>query len=301
MELSARLAAARKFFVHLAAKPIRLACRILPFKLSISLTNIYPPLCYFLPEGRDLVCNDFLGKFRMNVNTVYSIELDIFAGRYEREVVRIINDHVRPGMVAFDIGANVGPISFALAEKVGASGKVYPFEPGPVIYERLMRNIELNPSVRSVISPQNLGCAEKSGRMVYHELAHLRGNGALWEPDGTWVPFESHDVKITTIDEFIAGNGINRVDFIKIDVEGMEYEVLLGARETLNKFRPTLCYETLRGLSHIDSAENFRRIESILTGLGYELYQVEGNRTNKKADPENYSLNTLAMAPKSSL
>jgi len=159
----------------------------------------------------------------MYVKTLYGIELDVLKGTYEPDVIAVIRDHVRPGMTAIDVGANVGATAVALADQVGSTGKVFAFEPGPTTFARLLRNVDLNPSLSGIIHPINEGCAEKPGELVYHELANARGNAILGDLDPRFGAHASHRVAVTTIDEFVESNRIRKIDFVKIDVEWMVY------------------------------------------------------------------------------
>ena len=275
---------------------LRFALHILPKPASMVIIRLCPVLFYLFPKDREYII-PFLGKYRIHVQPLYATECNIVAG-FEPEVIGIVQKHVKSGMVALDIGANVGAISIALADKVGPSGMVFSFEPGPGTFSRLNRNLSLNPSITSIISPQNMGCAEKNSVMVYHELAHARGNAILGDLDAKWEAYESHQVNVIKIDSFVTEKRIRKVDFMKIDVERMEFNVLLGCKETLEKFHPVICFETLpdMGVLNMTGGENFKRIEIFLTSLGYNLYRMEGKSSSRRATPENFTLNILAVA-----
>lgn len=275
---------------------VRFVFYILPKPVSMVIVRLYPGLFCLFPKDREYII-PFLGKYRMHVQPLFIVECNIVVGS-EPEVISIVQKYVKPGMIAMDIGANVGAISIALADKVGPSGMVFSFEPGLATFSRLERNISLNPSIASIISTQNMGCAEKNSVMVYHELAHARGNAILGDLDAEWEAYESHQADVIKIDSFVAENGICKVDFMKIDVERMEFNVLLGGKETLEKFHPVICFETLQdmGVLNMTGGENFKRIEALLTSFGYNLYRVEGDHWSEKATSENFTLNILAVA-----
>ena len=281
----------------------RFVGRILPKRVSFLIVRflivrLHIGLFSLLPQDQDFII-PFLKKYRMHMQSIYGIECDIMAGDYEPELISIVQKYVKPGMIAMDIGANVGAISITLADKVGPSGMVFSFEPGLATFSRQERNLLLNPSIASIISPQNMGCAEKNGVMVYHEFAHARGNAILGDLDAKWESYESHEVNVIKIDSFVSEKGIRKVDFMKIDVESMEYNVLLGAKETLEKFHPVICFDEAwpdMGILNMTGSDNFKRIESFLTSLGYNLYRLDGEHWSEKATPENFTLNTLAVA-----
>lgn len=278
-----------------AATVIRLFFAIIPQSLSFKVAKRSKRLLSLLPKNQNFIFDSYLGKFKMNIKNIYGIERSILLDTYEPDLIKTIRQNVKPNMIAFDVGANVGPISFLLADIVGPGGRVFSFEPGKNIFNRFLDNIAINPETKSVIAPKNIGLADKEGELVYYELAHARGNAALHPPDGTWQPFDSHKVQVTTIDSFVKSHSVPHVDFIKIDTEGMEYEIILGAKDTIKSFLPIICFETLPKVRALTGEENFKRIEKILIPYGYNLLCVESPLSEQKATPTAFTLNTLAI------
>jgi FkbM family methyltransferase len=167
------------------------------------------------------------------------------------EVVRVLPEHahlgwnpdeyrsfrevVRPGMTALDIGANVGAYSLLLGQWVGPAGAVYAFEPAPLMFDGLVRHIELN-DLAGVVHPVRaaVGRTSVTAPLV---VAGTRGECRLASASDTGLP--TIDVAVTTVDEFCAQHHITPA-FIKIDVEGAELDVLRGARATIRRAFPGL-------------------------------------------------------------
>jgi FkbM family methyltransferase len=149
---------------------------------------------------------------------------------------RAFREAVRPGAVALDIGANAGAYALVLGRWVGPSGHVYAFEPVPASFDGLARHVALNGLV-STVTPVRAAVGDREGPAPLR-LAGTPGEsrlaGSATADDGATV-----DVDMTTIDAFCARTGIVP-DFIKIDVEGAELDVLRGARETLRARGPSL-------------------------------------------------------------
>jgi len=148
---------------------------------------------------------------------------------------RGFRDAIRPGMTAFDIGANVGAYSLLLGQWVGASGAVYAFEPAPVAFDGLTRHIRLN-ALDPIVTPirSAVGAAATTARLVVGSTAGESRLAGSQDVGATTV-----DVAVTTIDEFCARRQLTP-DFIKIDVEGAELDVLRGARDTIGRQRGRL-------------------------------------------------------------
>jgi FkbM family methyltransferase len=149
------------------------------------------------------------------------------------DVYKMKNVFPKEGDVVLDIGAFRGETAIVFADAVGKSGKVYAFEPIKNSFEIMKQNILTN-GLSATIEPVNMGCSSspKTSSAVSVE------SGAPWnfisDDDGS-IP-----VQLTTIDDYVFSNNIEKVDFIKMDVEGFENDVLEGAEKVLQKFRPKL-------------------------------------------------------------
>jgi FkbM family methyltransferase len=149
------------------------------------------------------------------------------AGLRGREEKRFLEGVVRPGMHVIDVGANIGIYTLLLSRLVGESGRVTAIEPEPDLFEALKTNCRLN-SAKNV-RPYNVaaGATSKVGvlsRSFVHAGDNRMGLAAVSE---IRKPVE---VRVTTIDEIVGGE---HVDFIKIDVQGWEGEVLKGMQQVL--------------------------------------------------------------------
>jgi len=152
---------------------------------------------------------------------------ELHSGLYQMRYVSL-----QKGDTVFDIGAYKGDTAVLFADLVGREGKVYSFEPVKANYDVLLKNIKVN-GLEDIVVPINKGCSDKSGILRVISVK----SGAPWsflEDKGDEV------VEVISIDDFMASNNINKIDFMKMDVEGMEYEVTLGARQTIERFKPKM-------------------------------------------------------------
>jgi len=140
---------------------------------------------------------------------------------------------VRPGMVALDVGANVGSYAVLLGQWVGAGGKVFAFEPAPAVHAGLVEHIALN-QLKDIVHPVAAAVGDKNGVAPF-AAASTAGEGRLAASSEA----SSGSVRMVTIDAFCNEQRINP-DFIKIDVEGWELHALRGARETIRRNRSRL-------------------------------------------------------------
>lgn len=220
------------------------------------------------PPGRSFVFDAYLGDVRVNVDTRFKVERIMWTGVYEPGLFRLLPDLVPAGGMCLDVGANVGAISLMLARRVGTGGRVVAFEPAPPNLLRLRANLELNPQLAARIEVHARGVGAHPDTLYWREEPGNPGNGMLGATGDLPVP-------ITTLDTCAAELGWQRVDFIKIDVEGMELEVMQGGRELLARHRPTLYFESLaRFRRRGDGSDGCSRIHALLGELGYELQYV---------------------------
>jgi FkbM family methyltransferase len=142
---------------------------------------------------------------------------------------------VKPGMVALDVGANVGAYALVLGQWVGPRGAVFAFEPAPQAYDGLIGHVVLN-RLAAVVHPvaMAVGAAATTAPLL---VAGTQGESRLRGRSEHEGP--SIEVPVTTIDDFCARHSLEP-DFIKVDVEGAELDVLRGARETIRRRGPDL-------------------------------------------------------------
>ena len=244
---------------------------LLPPGLRLSTANRWPNLRKSMPEGLEFVYDRYLGDVRVNINTRFKVERIMWSDAFEPALIHLLKRTARPDWVAFDVGANVGAVSLALARFSGPAGRVHAFEPGPPNLVRLRANLAINPALAANITVHEAGVGDAPGELRWQEEAGNPGN-AMLGADGT------HAVPVITLDDFSAKQGLSRLDFIKVDVEGMELNVFRGAQQTLNKFRPVIYFETLSRFGDEHGSKNFGLIEQLLTGsCRYKLYSLERN------------------------
>jgi len=182
-----------------------------------------------------------------------------FLGQYDlrRGEVRV---GPRSGDVVLEGGACYGDSALWLAHRVGPKGRVHCFEFVPANLELFAENMALNPSLASRIEAVPAPLWSRSGERF--EFA-ANGSGSRLSgasPGGTAVS--------VSVDDFVARRGLERVDFVKMDIEGAELEALRGAEATLRRFRPRLAISAYHKLADLWTLPTF--LEGL--GVGYRLY-----------------------------
>jgi len=182
---------------------------------------------------------------------------------WEPEMTEFMAGLVPRGGVVIDVGANVGYFSLLFSRWVGAEGHVYAFEPIRRTFATLQANLRANGATN--VTALKKACFSSPG-----EAKMLLDTDSGWSrltTDGS-----GHEVvELTTIDEFVRQTGLSRVDFIKIDAEGVDFEVLRGALGTLERHRSTVLLEVLEGDQYASSEAGVR---ALVAPLGYEVEVV---------------------------
>lgn len=271
---------------------------LLPSWLLTRALRVRPGLFERIPPGRSFRWPYYLGDVIVWIDPANAIERKMICG-YEPSVLRAVERFAPPGSYCIDVGANVGAVTLALARQVGASGRVLAIEPGPPYVARLRRNLRSNPGLadRVVIVPAGISDAE--GSLLWRPDPVHPFNAGLSQVHRTAVPGEV-SVPVMTLDAAVSQQGWKRVDFIKIDVEGMELEVLCGAERTLKSLRPVVLFETLEifrsGHLAIDGvADVFAVIEGFLRGLNYCLCDLLPDGSLKDVTAAALPDNTVAI------
>ena len=167
-----------------------------------------------------------------------AVSAAIFAeGIWEPGETKFIEQSLQPGMVFVDIGANIGYYSLIASSLVGSTGKVFAFEPDPKNFGLLQRNVAANQC-------QNVFMVQKAVAAVTRQLPLYRssdnfGDHRTYEPRDKNVRQRDSGpapvaVEAVSLDEYLSGR-LTNVDFIKMDIQGSEYDALVGMRRTLRQ------------------------------------------------------------------
>ena len=195
-----------------------------------------------------------------NSNDVYIGRSLTNYGEFSHKEVELFEKIVKHGMIALDVGANIGAHTLALAKLVGKNGLVFAYEPQRLSYYMLCANVALN-SLTNVYCIQN-AIGKTNGRIDVPELDYSKENnfGGV-DLNATYECSNKCSVKLIRLDDV----SFPKVDFIKIDVEGMEGDVINGAKDIIAKYKPILYVEN-------DKPELISLLVKIVRALDYEIY-----------------------------
>ena len=188
--------------------------------------------------------------------------------------LRFLWRNLKPGAVFLDIGAHHGVYSVVAAKKLGANGVVAAFEPSAREYRRLRMHLRLNRlgSVRA--EPLALGSAACTQK--FFQITNGDNTRGGFRPPASEDRVSEISVETVRLDDYVSQFPLARVDFVKLDVEGGEREVLQGASSVLTKFRPILICEILDATTQAWGYKA-REIIQMLESFDFAWFDIRSN------------------------
>lgn len=201
---------------------------------------------------RDVVVKTMAGSLRWEIDALTSQEF--LLGTYEAYMQQAFIEYVRKGDVVYDVGAHAGYHSLFCSLLVGSTGKVCAFEPNPNNLVSIRRQLRLNSPNQVCLLPYALSDRSAGARL---DTSYGPSQGQLSSSGDT-------QVEARTIDSLVADGSCPAPNVMKIDVEGHEHEVLIGAMNTLRKHRPIV-------LCDYNDDQTHALVMNILGPLSYEV------------------------------
>jgi FkbM family methyltransferase len=200
--------------------------------------------------------------------------------RYDRLNFSVIEQVLSLGDVCFDIGANIGIYSCVMARITGNPAGIHAFEPANHIRRKLIRNLRLNSFDAVIVNAFGLGAQDTEKEFFEIREGIERGGVSSFVQNENYAAlgassFETRNVPVRTLDGYIAEIGLTSLKFMKIDVEGFEIDVLRGAKETIERFRPFILLE-FDNKRHADDADEMRAFFDRLGYEGFDPYLLHG-------------------------
>lgn len=212
------------------------------------------------------------------------IDLSIYVfGAFQRRVIEVIDNNLRPGDTFIDVGANRGAISVAVARR-NPNCQVLAIEPTSECFRKLLRCIELNSPLLKNVGAHQVFLANSSSGVLPDSI------GASWNlyrfrAEGNSIGAIGCDTggaEVLTLDDFIASTGVDKVGLVKLDVDGNEEDVLNGSLQTLERHRPSIVIEWAFSVI-AESGRSPRFMVRQLSDLGYTP-MVIGRRSLRPLD-----------------
>jgi len=176
---------------------------------------------------------------------------------HEPLTTKLLSRELKKGMTCLDVGGNIGYYTMLESKIVGDNGKVIAIEPSPPNFKYLKKNLDMQES--SNVKAYNFAAGDKDGEVNF--LVYKESNGSFTIPDGekTDLPGDIIRVPSKQLDSFLDEISIDKVDFVRMDVEGYESHIIKGMKKTIEKFKPMFQIEVHSSLLGKKGTEEFLR------------------------------------------
>jgi FkbM family methyltransferase len=198
----------------------------------------------------------------------------VLQGFYDVKTQYILTTLLKEGDCFIDVGANVGAMTFNAASRVGTNGLVYAFEPGPIHFKMLTQTVA-NSNIKNV-KLYNLGCSKDETNLFWKMDEKNPGNAQISK-----FPTDI-SVKVIKLEQVIPET--QKVHIIKIDVEGMELEVLEGAERIIIQSKPLMIIETNTGSQN--EVKKTNQVLDYLKKANFEFYSIKNAESELIAFPD---------------
>ncbi|NMB53327.1 MAG: FkbM family methyltransferase [Leptolinea sp.] len=234
------------------------------------------------------------GYMLFNPNDFIGQALEAY-GEWSYQEIELLGQLIKPDHVILDIGANIGTHTLSFAKMVGPGGFVFAFEPQRITYEFLCANIAMNNLINVV--PYQAAVSDKAGEIMVPIInPNSPSNTGAFKISG----YSTGDaVRQITVDAL----GLGKCNLIKVDVEGMEHNVILGAVNTIRNLRPVLFIEN-------NGYGNAKELVKLVLDLNYrgwwffsppvnpgEPFNPEINDKNMLCLPAEWNTNVNGLVP----
>lgn len=246
---------------------------------------------------REVLLSDFDDKLKIYVNLSDHIGGQIFwHGHYSSGQLLLASKLLKSTDVVFDIGANMGEFSVFAAHRV-KDGFLHSFEPVQKLYNQTKRNIEANKFINANV--YKMGFSNKNAELpIYHSIdrgsdgAVNSGLNSIYKEEGMLL---AENIVVVKMDDWCLEHKINKIDLIKIDIEGAELFALQGAEETLRRLQPKMIVE-VNQKTCLRAGYTARQLVDFILKLGYQIYNIDHlGQTKLVTDLDDVSRDVLCL------
>jgi FkbM family methyltransferase len=210
-------------------------------------------------------------KWRLDMDSAISRSI-ARTGVWEPETTRLILDCIKPGMRVLAVGANLGYFTLLMAQKVSPTGHVWAFEPTKKFRDQLAWHVQVN-GFANLVTIVPFGLSDRADKV---EIELMEQSASLhFPPDLPRIGVETINLK--PLDLVAAELGIERVDFIQMDIDGHEAAFLRGARGLLSAQLPPIVMEFAQSCLYF-AGSDVREVRALLNELGYEIWSEKTRR-----------------------
>ena len=196
-------------------------------------------------------------------------------GTYEELESKIMEEKIEMGNIVVDVGANIGLHTLNMARIVGNTGQVFAFEPDPSNFEILKKNVKINNYKNIILEQKAVG--DKHGRTTLYQSDHPGKHRIFPQTEQAKSQVQ---VELTNLDNYFDSDMTDKINFIKIDVEGLEFSVLKGMKNILKNSKKIKILFEFMPENTIEVGFTPIELLNYLTSNDFKLYCMD-NKTKK--------------------
>jgi FkbM family methyltransferase len=194
-----------------------------------------------------------------------------WTGFHEYRELLFLHDFLTKEMVLLDVGANIGEYSVFAAKRL-TKGKVVAFEPVPALRQVLHENIEMNQFANVIVKPY--GLSDAAGSFPIYFVGENENEGQATFFPGEIQNQRSVNAELKKLDDEWDQLSLNRLDFVKMDIEGSELRALLGARNVITRFRPFIMLE-ISEVTYRSAGYSLEDVSNYFKGINYRPFAID--------------------------
>jgi len=231
-------------------------------------------------------------KWEINLNE--GIDFSIWLlGNFEPRTIAKYRKILKFDDIVLDVGANIGAHTLPFAQLVGPKGRVIAFEPTLFAITKLKKNLSINPDLKSrVLELQVMLTSASSVNFPTRQLY------SSWPLDGKKNKHKIHQgqlmgttgATVRTLDDIVLDLKLDKINLIKIDIDGYEYQMLSGGLKTIEKFKPSILLE-LAPYALEEQGSSLTEVLNLLKEIDYKIYPFDSDKT--KSISENQILKLI--------
>lgn len=235
--------------------------------------------------------NDYQMKIIPNDKGISS-ELMIY-GNHEPLTTQIISKELDKGMNCLDIGSNIGYYALLESKKIGQLGKVWAIEPSPENFSTLIDNIKLQNNEN--IKAFNFAIGDKNGEIEFIISKKSNWSKIKEEKDHIEPGDKIIKVPLKTLDSFSEESNFEKIDLLRMDVEGYENKIIEGATQFLRKFKPKIMIEIHKKIMGINETKKMlEKLKEINYENKYFIPRIfDSQIIGDRKDIKKYTINDL--------
>jgi len=217
----------------------------------------------------EAVVQTYVGPMYVDLNDRGIGKKLALTGIHEKASSAQLKKELDPGMNVLEVGANIGYYVKLVANEIGSCGRILAFEPSRINMNMLRKNIELS-SLEDIVHLENAAVGETSGSAELFIMDKANTSSLIKRNDGALTQVNSEIVPIVSIDEYLNASEFI-FDWFRMDVEGYEFEIIRGMRESIKRSNPKGCFIEVHSSLFPELGHTTLEFLELMNTIGFSL------------------------------